>query len=73
MKTTVSKTYALKWQIKGNEHYKVSACGAVINMQRGKVLRRVLNNRCVGYWIAGKFYTIAALRNMLERINHLPF
>lgn len=72
---TISITYTLKWQHKEYNHYKWSKCGKLFNMQTGRIIRKVVNGRSVGYWVKGKFVTLKRLRNQLEKIpkNNLPF
>lgn len=65
---TISINYALKWQIKGNEKYKWSTCGKLFNTHRGRMKKKVVNGGSVGYWIGGKFFTLANLRSQLELI-----
>lgn len=66
---TISIRYALIWQVKNAEHYKVSKCGKVFNCMSGKCLKRTVNGGSIGYWLQGKFYTLQRLRQLLERIN----
>lgn len=76
MKTiTISKTYALKWQIKDHHNYVVSPCGKVFNSKTRKLLKRVCVGGSVGYCIEGKFHTLKTLGTMLEKITEfaLPF
>jgi len=66
---TLSISYTLIWQIKTNPHYKVTKCGKIFNCQRGKMLKRVLNGGSIGYWISGKFTTLAKIRPLLIKIE----
>ena len=72
---TMSTTYELMWQLKGNDHYKFSKCGKCINSQRGKEVKQVMNGRCIGYCIRGKFQSLTSLRQQLELIPKIncPF
>jgi len=72
---TITNNYALKWQINFATHYKVTKCGKVINMQRCKILKRCVNGGQIGYWIAGKWYSLTNLRKHLVKIDRfkLPF
>jgi hypothetical protein len=65
----------LKWEIKNNISYKVTDCGKVFNIKTGRLLKRCYNSGSIGYWIAGKFYTLKTLRRMLVKIDKvdLPF
>lgn len=75
MKHTISTTYALKWQLRDAPHYKFTAEGVCINGRTGRTLRKVVNGRCVGYCINGKFTSARSLRTRLEKISEteLPF
>jgi len=76
MKTiTVSKTYSLKWQVKGHEHYAISPCGKIFNLKKIRLIKRIRVGSSIGYCIDGKFMTLTALRPMLEKIteSELPF
>jgi hypothetical protein len=64
----ITITYAIEWQLSEMPHYKVTKCGKIINAKTGKILKRTINNRCTGYWIGKRFYSLEALRQKLERI-----
>lgn len=72
---SLSINYDAKWQIKGCDNYVVTQCGKVFNIQRGKVIKRVVKGYSVGYNINGKFITLTNLRKKLEKIPKLdcPF
>ena len=75
MKYTLSTTYALKWQLKHAPHYKFTADGICINGRTGRIIRKIVNGRCVGYCINGKFNSVVSLRTQLEKIpdTETPF
>jgi len=65
---TISTTYYLKFQIKGNENYRVSPCGKVFNCKRNKQVKKIVIGSTSGFCISGKFYSLKKLRTMLEKI-----
>ena len=65
---TISVTYDLKWQIKGNEKYKWTSCKKLFNTQTGRQIKKTMNCRSVGYWIEKQFITLDNLRANLELI-----
>jgi len=74
-RTTISKSYNLKWVVKFAPHYKFTDNGVLINCHRGKEIKRSLIGYTQGYYIEGKFYSLARLRNYLVKIkqNKIPF
>ena len=75
MKLTISTTYAVRWQLSNATDYKFTKDGKCINSRTGKLLNMKLKNRCKGYYINGKFQSIASLRPRLEKITTMesPF
>jgi len=65
---TISINYALKWQIKDAPHYQFTACGKLINVRTGKIIKQTLCGRCIGYCINGKFQSLKSLRQRIEKI-----
>lgn len=75
MQITVTHTVDIKFRIK-NICYGVTASGEVWNINRCKKLKRTVIGTTIGYCIAGKFKSLAALRNYLELIpkeEYCPF
>jgi len=72
---TLSNTYALMWELKGAEHYKFANDGTCINTKRGNKVKQVVNGRCVGGCINGKFTSAKRLRPLLRKIEPIdcPF
>lgn len=58
-----------RWQIRGKEHYKITKEGTLFNAKTGRVIKRTVVGYTVGYWIGRKFYSLAALNNMAEKIT----
>jgi len=71
----ISITYAAKYQVSFAPHYKFTTCGKCFNTKTGRVIKKVYNNRCIGYIIVGKFYSLTKLRKLLEKIpkEYTPF
>ena len=65
----------LKWQIKDNPNYKITACKKVVNTHRGKIVKCVLNGGSIGWWIAGKFIAKSKINKHVELIKKeiIPF
>jgi hypothetical protein len=71
----ISVSYDLKWQIKGNDKYRWTYCGKLFNTQTGRLIKKTMNCRSIGYWIGNKFITLTELRSKLELIpkQQTPF
>ncbi len=72
---TLSTNYTLKWQIKFANNYQFTSCKKLINLKRGKVVKKCVNGGCVGYCINGKFYSTTYLKLQIELIDKIitPF
>lgn len=73
---SISITYALHWRLKFDHKYMFTKCGKCFNAQTGNQIKQVLQNRCIGYRINGKFKSLTSLRKELEIIPKeevLPF
>lgn len=66
--TTVSitKRVEFRWKVLGN--YYITKDGKVYNSKTGKEKMRTVKNSTIGYWIGRKFYSLAALNKMAEKI-----
>ncbi len=64
-----SISYALKWQVKFAPHYMFTTCKKLINTKTGKEIKKIVNGRCIGYCIQGKFYSLTALKDKIEKIK----
>lgn len=75
MKSTISITYTLKWQLKTDTKYQWSECGKLFNVCRGRMKKKVVNGGVPGYWIGRSFMPLSKLRSQLELIpkEKLPF
>lgn len=73
--TTISTTYALKYQCKFAPQYKWSKCKKLFNTRTGKQIKKTLNGGSIGYWIASNFYTVKKLKTEIELIEDIktPF
>ena len=72
---SISVTYALIYRFKEAHEYKVSKCGKVFNTKTNRQIRKVVNSRCVGWWIKNKFISQSCRVKHLERIPRIktPF
>lgn len=68
MKSYYIKKVATEFRLKFAHHYEWTKCGLCINQQTGREIKQVLVNRCLGYYIKGKFYSLKYLRTQLETI-----
>lgn len=66
---SITVTYALIYQFKDANEYKVSKCGKIFNTKTNKQIKRVVNSRCVGYWIKGSFIPLSSKKQHLEKIT----
>jgi group I intron endonuclease len=69
-------SYDLKWQLKDNPNYKITKCKKVVNTNRNKIVKCVLNGGSIGWWIGGKFIAKSKMNNHLEiipKLQKLPF
>lgn len=70
---TISITYTLIYEISFASHYKFTTCKKLINCQRCKEVKKVMNGGSIGYCIQSKFWTLKKLRPYLQKINkHKP-
>lgn len=69
---TISISYNLKWQ---HKNYQLSVCKKMFNVQRGTLVKCVLNSGSVGWWIAGNFLPKSKVNEHFELIKEekLPF
>lgn len=66
---TISITYALKWQVKDAEEYCFTSCNRLVNTKRQKEIKKVMQGRCIGYNIRGKFISLTSLKTKLTKIE----
>lgn len=71
----VSITYAIKFRINFAPEYCFTNDNFCINLKTGRKIKQVYNNRCIGYVIKSKFYSLKKLRPCLEKIEseYCPF
>lgn len=72
---TISTTYNIDFTLQGYQMFGVTNKGIVINLQRGKILKRTVVGYSKGYYIGGKFITLTKLRTMLVKVEKVkcPF
>lgn len=59
--------YAFVFRIKFAPEYQITKSGECFNLKSGKKVRQVINSRCIGYNIRGRFYSLKYLRKQLVR------
>ena len=64
---TLSVTYAYNYQLDFAPEYKWTTCGLCVNTKTERVIKKVYNNRCLGYNIRGKFHSLTFLRKHLVK------
>ena len=62
---TISKTYNIDWTLKDYPNYGVTSRGIIINLKRSTILKKTMVGYSKGYYIEGKFITLAKLRKLL--------
>jgi hypothetical protein len=72
---TITITYTLVWQHSDYPNYQFTKCKKCFNVSRGKELKMIMIGGSIGFCIAGKFQSLAAIRNKLTKIKNedLPF
>jgi hypothetical protein len=72
---TITCTINIIWVIKGIDGYGFGKDKCLYNLKTGRKLKQCLNNSCIGYWIAGKFYSIKKLRSLVYKPSkeYCPF
>lgn len=72
---TISKNYAVEWQLDFAKNYVWTKQGQCFNSKTNMQIRKSIKNRCIGYYIEGKFYSLKKLRQHLEKIkrDEAPF
>lgn len=71
----LSVTYKIKWRLKDNPNYYWTECKKLVNVRRGREVKRTLHGLTPGYWIGRKFISLDTLKTQIELIpkNNLPF
>ena len=59
---TVSYTYKYTLDFASEYAFTKNMC---YNIKSGRIIKKVINNACIGYNIRGKFYSLTYLRNHL--------
>lgn len=72
---SISVNYTLKLQVKFATNYKWTECKRLFNCKTGREIKKTLNGGSIGYWIQGKFITLANLAKEVELIpkEKMPF
>lgn len=67
MVISVTSSYHLKYQLKGIPGYAFADNKKLYNLQRQTEVKKTLIGYTVGFWIKGKFYSLKALKPLLEK------
>lgn len=57
----LSVTYKAKWRLRGHPQYYWTECKKLINVCRGKEIKKTLHGLTPGYWIGRKFVRLSDL------------
>lgn len=68
MNIRISNNYVLKYELSFADNYKFTADGICINTKTGRVIKRTIVGRSIGYCIKGKFHSLNYLRGKLQKI-----
>lgn len=63
----LEKRYIIKWQLKGQQHYKITECRNIINCKTNRLIKRTVVGTSVGYWIGKKFIPIKRMNEYCEK------
>jgi len=71
VKRSISTTCTIEivWEIKNNPDYGFGKDKKLYNLKTKREIIQTINNRCIGYWLGKKFFSVKFLKenNMLIR------
>lgn len=72
---SITTTYKDKWEFKDNPHYIITECKKVINLKRGKIVKKTIKDGSKGWWIAKEFVKESQVNDKVRLIlkTKLPF
>ena len=72
---SITITYKDKWEFKDKPYYIVTECKKVINLRRGKIVKKTIKDGCKGWWIAKEFIRESQVNSRVQLIKKekLPF
>ena len=75
MKSDIIKKYTVDFVIDFADNYAFTKCKRCFNTKTSREIKQQYKNRCLGYYINRKFYSLTKLRNHLvkPKIGKLPF
>jgi hypothetical protein len=59
--------------IKGFENYAFCKDKNLYNLKRGRKVKKIYNNGCVGFNLNGKFYSLKKIKPLLYKETYCPF
>ena len=64
MKRSISITYTIEivWEIKNNPNYGFGKDKKLYNFITKREIKQTINNRCIGYWLGKKFFSVTFLK-----------
>lgn len=65
-------TYAIVYKHKDYPEYIWTRCGKCFNLKTKREIKKKYYNRCIGYNIKGKFYSLKILRTKIEKMVTFP-
>lgn len=67
--TTAYISISFEWKLSFNDSYKWTKEGELYNSKTMRKIKKTVNGYSIGYWIAGKFYTIKNLKKSVVKIE----
>lgn len=66
----ITTEHTLVYQHKEHNNYQFTKDGRCFNKKTGKELNQIINSRCIGYCIKGKFISLTRLITQIEKIEN---
>jgi hypothetical protein len=69
----ITETLETTYFIKGFDDYAFCNDKNLYNIKRGRKVKKVYNNGCVGFNLKGKFYSLNRIKPLLYKEDFCPF
>lgn len=69
----LSISYTYKYYISFADNYVFTTCGLCVNLQTGRLIKKIYNSGSIGYNIKGKFYSLVALKKTLVKVKNKDY